>query len=478
MASPRIKSILHGDIFNPLLVREIRQSLRSKAFNSGIIVTAATCFIVITIGLIWASEGGAIGSTSRSGRDIFGFIYFVVWTILCVAIPVTSAQRFRAERSKGEFELFRITGISPKRIIMGKLQASLVQSLLLTFLAAPFMITCYLMRGISALDIVVMILVLFIHAVALTLAGIFIGSIKISNPFFAVVNLFYVLFLLWNYSLFGIMMAEGFDSIARELGLSGNGFLIPFAVLLVYFYWFILLFNASVAVINDDKDDTTFLLRAISLASAIFIPPIFIFVDDLRDGAIPVLYSTMAIPIIVGAMLVHGSPSVSPHRLNLMWKSKILRPFKIVMYCSRPNLRVWFSLLMLSCGIWEAAYQVIHSTTNNNPANFLLITGSMVYLWSSIGNFVFSFVGKTLPTTAKSIIACLVPSLAAIYLAKIDEVYAYIACPFTTFYGFHELEWGPMTTAIFLAAWAVLLASHIIIALGEKLPVAKKAPAT
>jgi ABC-type transport system involved in cytochrome c biogenesis permease component len=465
MIRARIAAIKSGDLFNPLLVREIRQSVRSKAFSSGIILTSVICLVIMACGMIWTAKNGYISQSSDLGRNIFAIIYFILWTILCIAIPFSSATRFRNERKKGEFELFRITGISPKRIIMGKLQASLSQALLLSFVAAPFMMTCYLLRGISALDIFILLFVVFVLAIGLTQIGIFMGSLNLTTPFFSLLNIVYVLSLIWTYVVYGMLISEGWERVMNEIGV-GNEVIMFLSTILIYLYWFIFLFLATVAMINDDNTDTTFSLRMLTLLAVMFIPPIFIFFEELHEVAQIVFYLCFTIPVLVAAMLVYAKPKVSDSRLNFFWKNRYLRPFKLIMYCARPNFFLWFSVVISFCGLWEYLYGQFCVSTADKTLHFILVTGTMVFLWAAVGNFILSLICDSIPTVAKSLLGCLIPSLIALFLANVDEgFFSYLICPFTTFYAFTLIGWECNFYFIFASIWIVIFIASLILAI-------------
>lgn len=113
--------------------------------------------------------------------------------ILCllglVILPVTAAFRFNDERKGGEFNLLIVTGITPKRIVTGKMQASFIQMFIIVSVAAPFLVVCYLLRGVSIITILLSILGLLLISLAFMQSALFLGALKI--PKFLLAILFF-----------------------------------------------------------------------------------------------------------------------------------------------------------------------------------------------------------------------------------------------------------------------------------------------
>jgi MFS family permease len=183
----------NSDRLNPLLLREIRQSLRSHIFSAIIILTAIFCLSVLAIGIIQQFNGRF---DHADGLVIFRIVYYFLWAFACVILPIYSANRFRSEKSIGEFELLSITGIEPKKIIRGKLEASLLQTFLIVSVAAPFLTSCYLLRGVSGLEIIFYLFIFFLFTAGLVQLGIFLGSLPLPKNLFSILNLGFLLFLL------------------------------------------------------------------------------------------------------------------------------------------------------------------------------------------------------------------------------------------------------------------------------------------
>jgi hypothetical protein len=452
-----------SDILNPLLVREIRQSLRSHVFAGGVIITSFICMVTIICGVLW-SNYGRITPDNSAGKDLFSFILFVLWLFICAVIPVYSANRFRTERAKGEFELFRITGVKASQIISGKLQSSIIQALLFVFLSAPFMMVCYLLRGVSSIDIIVCIAMTFIHAVFLVQAGILIASLKVSTPFFTMLNLAYIGLILFNFSIFGILASQGYSNVFDLF--AGTGAIAIFAFFLAYFYVFLLLFMSSSALIDDSNSDRTFAIRTMSLFSAVIAPPFFILIGDLKEVSLVALYVFFYPILLIASMLVHQKPNFSKERVARFWEGrwgKLLKPLKFMLYCSRSNLYLWLSTMVLILSFWEyLGIDFLANSAGDDWPYVLTITSTMVFIWSSIGYAIMSLAFPSAHVVLKSLAGCFVPSLFALFFAYYDEgTISYLLCPFTTFIYFNEKD-PKLPLYPFYMIWGVVCIASLI----------------
>lgn len=193
-----------SDFLNPLLIREVRRSLRENAFISGISLTSTLCLIAVICGVLdagesswknfdYSSSGHSYSSAPMGGNGyaIFGILFLLLWGYSCILIPLNAGKRFQEELGggknvtgaksgggEGEFDLFMITGIPVWKVISGKLQASLIQLLLVFSVAAPFMVMTYLLRGVSIVTIFQTLILLMMTSLLATQSALFIGSWK------------------------------------------------------------------------------------------------------------------------------------------------------------------------------------------------------------------------------------------------------------------------------------------------------------
>lgn len=172
-----LKSDDWSDYLLPSAVNESKQMVNSKVF-SGVYLIGAICFLFIAIGLYF------IPSTDPSGAVGFLFFSGIMDTGLIFIIPMMLYQNMTSERSNGSFELMSITSITPLKIVLGKWQSGMMQSVVFGSIVLPGLIYCYFFNGIAISAIFVCIILTLLvaqFAILLTILFCSLGILKRSR---------------------------------------------------------------------------------------------------------------------------------------------------------------------------------------------------------------------------------------------------------------------------------------------------------
>lgn len=141
-----------ADRLDPMLVRCVRQDLRSKIFVgvfSLLLLLSASAALIFATSAAHATDDG-----QRYGRYLFIFLAWC-WSFALIVVQATATHRLVAqERNDDTWDLVELTGLPPWRLVRGLLLASLTQSALYTAGMAPFLVMAYLLRGLDLLTIV------------------------------------------------------------------------------------------------------------------------------------------------------------------------------------------------------------------------------------------------------------------------------------------------------------------------------------
>lgn len=158
-----------ADRANPILVRHLRQQLRSKLFigvYSVTLLTAAVFSIVI------GSDAGSRLSSDASA-SLFT-VLAIIWSFaLWVVEPLTIFRAVARERDDDTWELILLTGIKPRTVVWGMMQAALVHIALFTAAIAPFIAMAYLLRGLNLMAVLIAIIVIPLAGIAAVSGGVF-----------------------------------------------------------------------------------------------------------------------------------------------------------------------------------------------------------------------------------------------------------------------------------------------------------------
>ena len=137
------------DWLNPIVVKELRQAVRSR-----VVVVALMLFLLLQIALFGLhvlqietahSQNEEIFS---AGRQVFRILQGALLGT-CLLVPIYAGLRLGAERSDTNVDLLFISTLRPRAIVSGKLLAALVLVLLIFSACTPFMTFSYLLRGLD-----------------------------------------------------------------------------------------------------------------------------------------------------------------------------------------------------------------------------------------------------------------------------------------------------------------------------------------
>lgn len=161
-----------GERANPILVKEVRSALRGKAFGIGFTIVLVLALIVSTSALIISSIDG----DAPSGEG-----YLVAVTIVFALgayglVPFAAMASMGAEHDDGALELLQLSGVSPGRLVAGKLGAAAVQAGLIYAAFLPFLSFAFLLEGVDLLQLAGGIVGSFCGSIAFSALGILFGA--------------------------------------------------------------------------------------------------------------------------------------------------------------------------------------------------------------------------------------------------------------------------------------------------------------
>jgi len=163
-----------GERFNPILVKETRQALKSRQFLLTFVLVLAACWIWTFLGL---SIVGPSVAYQAAGTVLF-IGYFVILAFpLTVIIPYTAFRSLSAESEENTFDLLSITTLSPRQIVSGKLGSAAMQVLVYLSAVAPCLAFTYLLRGIDVVTISVVLLYAFFGSLGLSACCLFLATL-------------------------------------------------------------------------------------------------------------------------------------------------------------------------------------------------------------------------------------------------------------------------------------------------------------
>ncbi len=126
------------DRLSPMVVKELRQGLRTKTF-AGTMLALHSLLAVITL-----MSGGA-----RNAASIVGFMNFLVATVLCVVLPLTGFSALAGEMKAGTLDMLSLTRLSAGRIVFGKWASVALVITLVAVSIVPYVVARYVFGGLD-----------------------------------------------------------------------------------------------------------------------------------------------------------------------------------------------------------------------------------------------------------------------------------------------------------------------------------------
>ncbi|OYW30849.1 MAG: hypothetical protein B7Z47_02900, partial [Chthoniobacter sp. 12-60-6] len=145
-----------SDRFSPIVVKELRQGLRTRFFTSALILFHALIILL----LCTATLGAPVEAVNGIFWGIAGFMLLVV-------MPLRGFSSLHTETTDGTLDMLTLTSIPSFRILYGKWAALYSQSLLVAGSILPYMVARYFFGGVEILR----------EAVALVMLGLGSGII-------------------------------------------------------------------------------------------------------------------------------------------------------------------------------------------------------------------------------------------------------------------------------------------------------------
>jgi len=154
-----------ADWFSPMLVKELRQGMRSRIFMAAFYLTQLLMILCVIFNLVAASNSGM-----ENGVEAFlgGLFWFMISVPLLFVMPIRGLGALHGEMKSGTLELVFLTRLSAWRIAAGKWTAIVVQTLLLVCAILPYVLLRYFLGGVDIIQDVQSLLLLLIASAALT----------------------------------------------------------------------------------------------------------------------------------------------------------------------------------------------------------------------------------------------------------------------------------------------------------------------
>lgn len=133
---------------NPIVLQEVRRGLRTRVFSVAFVLLLSACAVIALI-----AYGTYEPGSSGSGKGTFIAVYACLSVVAYFMLPYAAYRSLAREREDRTWSLLVLTGLSPRRILAGKVGSFVLQAGLYASAIAPFLLFAYLLQGVSLMAI-------------------------------------------------------------------------------------------------------------------------------------------------------------------------------------------------------------------------------------------------------------------------------------------------------------------------------------
>ena len=333
-------------LLNPIVVKELRQAVRSRFVSGMLILFLIVQLSVVTVVVLDRADMAEDFSLS-AGREITSLLFAILIVACLLFVPLYTGVRLTHERGDIQGDLMYTTTISPWAIIRGKLVSAVMLTVLIYSVCMPFMTFTYLLRGV---DVQVLLLCLGVGFVGVLIGvqlAILWSCIRASGVLRVLMNLagmgLLVAMAVGLISLLDEAMSYGLPTDEPEFWavMGTMGALALLAVGLVH--------CLSVALISPDSSNRMLATR-IYLTATWFIALIIAgyWWDEIGDWEFMYVWAVGAVAILIAALMVAVSErqELGPRVRRAIPRNPLGRLIAFLFYSGAAGGILWCVILM------------------------------------------------------------------------------------------------------------------------------------
>ena len=303
-----------GDRLNPILVKETRQSLKSRQFILWFLLLLVGCWLA-TIGAVLLI-GPSIHYVSTG--TIFLVVYFTILAFpLVIVVPFSAYRSLSAEQESNTRDLLEVSTLTPKKVINGKLGSAMLQAMVYLSAIAPCVAFSYLLRGVGIGTISFLLLLVTLISFGLSCIGLFLAALSKDRRYQVGISVLFAGILFGSFFLLvGSVSSAGFSS---GFNIDDEEFLAAFAVLFsLYASTLGLIYYATVGLITFVSANRSTPLRIAALVQqTVWVA--FISCVLLYDAPHEALFIGLTVGVIywyLGGSLLSGETATMSDRIK------------------------------------------------------------------------------------------------------------------------------------------------------------------
>lgn len=358
-----------SEFFSPILVKETRQSLKSRQFFW-------TFFLLLSATAIWSILGFSMGQVQMSnpGQFLLSGYWAILGFPLAIIIPFTVFRSLASEYENNTIQLVSITTMRPFQIVVGKVGSAVLQMLVYFSVLAPCVCFTYLLRGVDLMHVGFGLGISFFGSLGLSMLGLFLAGITHSNVIRIGVSVIFI---------FGLFMAYlGFTNLMAMVG-TGYGpdpemlSSLLFGMSAAFFAIGFLAFSAATAQISFPADNRSSLPRIATLVFNVVLISLFglVLLSSAQMEFVWICHIFVChVWLIFGAMMCGENPFMSPRVRRSLPSSIFGRSFLSFLLpgpgrgylFAMINLWGWTVIMLLYVWFGESMFDIYNMIGANN----------------------------------------------------------------------------------------------------------------
>src|SRR5215469_1795482 len=180
---------------NPIVVKELRQAVRSWAVTGMLLLFLAGLFIISAIFFVTGADSDP---DEQMGSSLFTAFAVVLAISSIFFIPLYMGIRVAAERQENNPDLFYVSTLSPARIILGKFLCGAYMVVLFFSACMPFMAFTNLLRGVDLPTVFFILFYQFLTVCGINMIAIFLGCLPVTRPFKVLFGIVGIIVSIWS----------------------------------------------------------------------------------------------------------------------------------------------------------------------------------------------------------------------------------------------------------------------------------------
>jgi len=235
-----------ADTVNPIVVKEVRQGLRTRVFWLFFSLMLVVNLFISLVCFATAEESANVG------KGAFIAFFVVLSFVQFFIIPYTAYRPMAREAEQETWVLLTLTGIGPRRILGGKISSSVMQGSLYASAAAPFLLFSYFLNGIDLPTIIIAAFASIAYQVFLVAACVSTATLAESRLVRGLLHFVLLGGLFWC---LGWGIAGGVATSELVLKFSGSEWLVLVMPIFYFVTTGLLLFEAAAARLSLPTED-------------------------------------------------------------------------------------------------------------------------------------------------------------------------------------------------------------------------------